>query len=137
MKHGTTAGYTFQSARDNPEGPIPPVDPVDLQSIWKMQRDVQACSPGKNIGISVELYKRACSPEANIGAVWFRASLVGMLEMLGMLKPWIHEGVVADAVFKVAATLPMNGMKVGVPCSTTGLPFDVQEFMSQVTASTD
>jgi hypothetical protein len=63
----------------------------------------------------------------------FRASLSGMLHILGMLRPWIHEGVVDDAIFKVAATFPMNGMAVGVP--RQGLPFDVQEFISQVAVS--
>ena len=35
--------------------------------------------------------------------------------MFGVLEPWIHEGVVADAVFKVASVLPMKGMLIGVP----------------------
>ena len=59
--------------------------------------------------------------------------MLGVLQMLGMLAPWIHEGVVADAVFNVAATFPMDGMKIGVP--RQGFPFDVQEFLSQVVAS--
>ena len=123
----------FNPLGDNPEGPIPPADPADLRSVWKMQREVQASSPGKNVVISVEMYERVCSLGANIGAVWFRTSLIGVLEMLGMLKPWINEGVVADAVFQVAATFSVNGMAIGVP--REGLPFDVQEFISQVAAS--
>lgn len=118
---------------DNPEGPVAPVDPADLRSVWEMQREVKARRPGAHFIISDEMYKRACSPGADIGAVWFRASIIGMLDMLGMLKPWINEGVVADAVFKVAATFPMNGMATGIP--RQGLPFDVQEFISQVAAS--
>ena len=123
----------FNPLGDNPEGPVSPVDPEDLRSAWEMQREVQARRPGEHVGISDEMYKRACSPGANVGAVWFRASLIGALDMLGMLKPWINEGVVADAVFKVAATFPMNGVPIGVP--RQGLPFDVQEFISQVAAS--
>lgn len=98
-----------------------------------MQREVQARSPGEGVLIGDEMYKRACSPGADVGAVWFRASIIGILDMLGMLRPWIHEGAVADAVFKVAATFPMNGMVIGVP--RQGFPFDVEEFFSQVTAS--
>ena len=123
----------FNPLGDNPEGPIPPVDPADLRSVWEMLREVQARRPGEHIIIGDEIYKRACSPGANVEAVWFRSSLIGMLDMLGMLRPWIHEGVVADAVFKVAATFPVNGMAIGVP--RQGLPFDVQEFISQVAAS--
>jgi len=76
----------------------------------------------------------ACS--LNEDFLRFRASLLGMLKMFGVFEPWIHEGVVADAVFKVAAVFPMKGMKgmlIGVP--QEGLPFDVQEFMSQVAKS--
>jgi len=116
-----------------PEGPIPPVDPADLRSVWQMQREFQARVPGERIGIGGEFYKRACSPGANVRAVWFRTAMLGVLQMLGMLAPWIHEGVVADAVFNVAATFPMDGMKIGVP--RQGFPFDVQEFLSQVVAS--
>jgi hypothetical protein len=122
----------FHPLGDNPEEPIPPVDPADLRSVWEMQREVQARTAAQHTAISAEIYKGACSPGANVGAVWFRASLIGMLEMLGVLRPWIHEGVVADAVFKVAATFPMNGMAIGVP--RQGLPFDVQELISQIAA---
>src|SRR5215467_1280391 len=104
------------------EGLIPSVDPADLRSVCEMQREVQARRPGQQTNISFEFYKRACSPGANFSAVWFRASLVGMLEMLGMLAPWIHEGVIADAVFQVAATFPMKGMAIGAP--RQGFPFD-------------
>jgi hypothetical protein len=98
-----------------------------------MQRELQARTPGQSTAISVELYKRACSPGANVGAVWFRASLVGLLERLGMLAPWMQEGVISDAVFKVAASFPMKGMPIGV--LREGLPFDVQEFLAQVAKS--
>jgi hypothetical protein len=118
---------------ESPEGLIPAVDPSDVRSVWEMQREVQARAPGGNAAISAEFYKRACSPGANVGAVWFRASLIGMLEKFGMLAPWIQEGVIADAVFQVAASFPMKGMAIGVP--QQGLPFDVQEFLSQVAKS--
>lgn len=115
----------FNPLGDNPEGPIPPVDPADLRSVWEMQRELQAHSPGGGgVILDVEMYKSACSPGADVGSVWFRTSLIGML------RPWIREGAVDDAVFKVAATFPMNGMAVGVP--RQGLPFDVQEFLRQI-----
>jgi len=112
------------------EGLIPSVEPADLRSVWEMQHEVLARTPGQHTAIRAESYNRACSAGANVGAVWFRASLLGMLEMFGILAPWIHEGVPADAVFKVAATFPMQGMKIGVP--REGFPFDVQEFLSQI-----
>lgn len=118
---------------ETPEGFIAAVDPADLRSVWEMQRESQARIPGQHTAISAEFYNRACSPGANVGAVWFRASMLGMLEMLGILAPWIHESVLADAVFKVAATFPMKGMAIGV--QRQGLPFDVQEFLSLIAES--
>jgi len=59
--------------------------------------------------------------------------MLGMLEMLGMLAPWIKEGVIADAVFQLTATFPMKGMATGTP--RQGLPFDPQQFLSQVAKS--
>ena len=74
---------------DKPEGPILPVDPADLRSRWEMQRElqrrVQARRPGGPFIIADEMYKRACSPGAYVGAVWYRISQIGLLQMLGML----------------------------------------------------
>lgn len=81
----------------------------------------------------LECQYAAVASSLNEDFLWFRASLLGMLKMFGVLEPWIHEGVVADAVFKVAGVFPMKGMLIGVP--QEGLPFDVQEFMSQVAKS--
>ena len=41
----------FNPLGDNPEGPVPPVDPADLRSVWKMQRKVLARSPGNGVVI--------------------------------------------------------------------------------------
>src|SRR5215467_8771090 len=46
------------------EGLIPAVDPVDLRSVWEMQREVQARRSGQHTAINAEFYKRACSPGA-------------------------------------------------------------------------
>jgi hypothetical protein len=59
--------------------------------------------------------------------------MIGLLHMLGMLAPWVHEGVPAAAVFTVGATFTMNGVPIGV--SRQELPFEVQEFIAQVAAS--
>jgi hypothetical protein len=94
----------FNPLGDNPEGPIPPVDPADLRRVWEMQhelrREDQVGSPGEHVAIGVEMYKRSSSPGANVGAVWYRLSMVHVLNMLGMLAPWIHDGVPTDSVFK-------------------------------------
>ena len=66
---------------------------ADLRGVKEMQRELRA--HGQNTSFSVELYKRACSPGANVGAVWFMVSILKMMGMFGMLGPWIR--VLADA----------------------------------------
>ena len=65
-------------------------------------------------------------------AVWYRASMLGVLQMLSEspLTPWTHEDEFDDLVFQVAATFPTKKMQVGVV--QEGPPFDVQEFLKQV-----
>jgi len=65
-------------------------------------------------------------------AVWFRASLLAPLRAFpeSPLSPWIHDGELDDAVLQVAATFPMNKMQPSVV--QAGLPFDLQEFLSQI-----
>jgi hypothetical protein len=74
-------------------------------------RDLQARALGGQIGsLSSRLYESACSPGANVVAVWYRASILGVLQTLpeNPLKPWSHEGELDDAVFQIAATFPLK-----------------------------
>jgi hypothetical protein len=111
------------------DGPIPIVDPADLKSVWAMQEDVTATHPGQQIGIASSLYERACTTGANVQAVFFRVSMLRVLKMMtesdGLILPWLHDGKPEDALFKVLAAMPMNGLPPG---GRQGLPFDVEEF---------
>jgi hypothetical protein len=106
------------------------VDPADLSAVLKFMREVQARHKGQCGSIDARVYERLCSPGANVGAVWFRASMLGMLDMV--MPGWM-ENADTDKVTKVAATFPMKNMKVGVVHD--GPPFDLQEFLKQVAAS--
>jgi hypothetical protein len=100
-------------------------------------RNVKA---GQSVGIDSRAYENACSPGADVDAVCYRASMLGLLEMLPQmspqmfsespLTPWMHDGELDDAVFQVAATFPMKNMEVGVVHD--GPQFDVEEFLKQI-----
>jgi hypothetical protein len=111
-------------------GSVPPVDPADLRSVWTMQSEIQALHPGQQIAIPADAYQRACRPEADVRAVFERASLLGLLQIAGMLSPLLRDGIPDDAVFDVAATIPMSRMQRGVVYNKP--PFDVDEFIKQV-----
>jgi hypothetical protein len=122
------------------KGDVPAVAPADLKAVRAMTRDVQVATRGQAGMMDIELYRRACSPGADVGAVWYRASMLGLLQMLPQvspemfpespLTPWMHDGELDDAVIQVAATFPMKNMGVGVV--NEGLPFDVEEFVKQI-----
>ncbi len=113
------------------------VNPNDLRNVWTMMRDLQAhAQAGQSGSISSGLYESACSPGANVVAVWYRASILGVLQMLpgNPLTPWSHEGELDDEVFQIAARFPMKKLPVGLV--KNGLPFDVQELVKQIGART-
>jgi hypothetical protein len=60
--------------------------------------------------------------------------MVAMLQMIpeSPLAQWTHDGELDDAVFQVAATIPMEKMRAGVV--REGMPFDMDEFLRQVAA---
>ena len=117
-------------------GPVPEVDPADLKSLWNMQSEAQARhdKPGA-IALSFSLCQSACSPGANVAAVWYRSSMLAVLQHLsdagGPALPGIQEGKPSDAFFKALAIVPMTGMQPGAP-PRKGFPFDLQELVSLI-----
>ncbi|HKV79349.1 MAG TPA: hypothetical protein VJP02_14470 [Candidatus Sulfotelmatobacter sp.] len=89
--------------------PIPPVDEHDLKALHELcvERAKRYC--GKDGVISIEMTARACSPAANLPAVWLRHTQLRSLYRQGLLAGWQHGTALDDAVFQVASAIPMNG----------------------------
>lgn len=89
--------------------PIPPVDEHDLKALHELcvERAKRYC--GKDGVISIEMTARACSPMANLPAVWLRHTQLRSLYRQGLLTEWQHGTALDDAVFRVASAIPMNG----------------------------
>jgi len=89
---------------------IPPVDAHDLKSLHELcvERAKRYC--GKDGVVTVESMVRACSPAANLPAVWLRHSQLRALYRHGLLSDWQHGTALDDAVFHLAATIPMKGV---------------------------
>lgn len=80
-----------------------------------MQREIQALHPGQQIAIPADAYQRACGAEADVRALYERVSHLWILQEAGVLASWQRDGGVPDdAVFHVAATIPMSRMQTGV-----------------------
>jgi hypothetical protein len=117
---------------------VPPVDPADVKNVWLMQEDVLAAyppQPEQQPTLSISLYERACSPGANVYAVFLRVSILRVLQMLngrhGVSLPRLHDGVPDDAVFRATAAIPMSNPPRG--STTRGeFPFDLEELGRQI-----
>ncbi len=113
---------------------VPAVDHGNFKNVWATQNDFLARNPGQENAIRIDLYKHACSPGADVGAVLSRLSMLGMLQKVaeaGHFRfPWIHYGKAEEVVFKIVATTPMVKLKSGV--KQEGFPFDVEELIRQI-----
>lgn len=91
---------------------IPPVGEHDLKSLHELciERAKRYC--GKDGVISIEMTARACSPGANLPAVWLRHTQLRSLYREDLLTEWQHGTTLDDVVFRVAATIPMTGTRL-------------------------
>jgi hypothetical protein len=113
-----------------PAESVSEVDPDDLKAIWQIGEELQANhSATKAVGVKV--MKQACKPGAHIEATWYRSSVIWMLTQVAQqqLAPWLRDRKVADPVFGVMASIPMEWVASEV---THGLPFNVEEFLRRL-----
>lgn len=91
---------------------IPAVDENDLKALHELavERAKRYC--GKDGVISIELTARACGPNANVPAVWLRHTQLRSIFREGRLAEWQRGTMLDQAVFRVAATMPMKGTRL-------------------------
>jgi hypothetical protein len=116
----------------HPGEPVPTVSVADFKSVWAIYQDIESRHPRGTVGVDISIIEPACSLGADIRAVTYRCGMLQILEMSrgDLLTPWRQSGQFHEAVFKVAATIPMKWMEIGVP--QAGLPFDVDAFFLAV-----
>jgi hypothetical protein len=108
------------------------VKAADLKSAWAVAQEVQSYRPGEHVAIGIDAIERVCSSGADISAVTYRSTMLGMLLVLAgdRLAPWRDGALFHQVVFTVAARIPMTWMDVGVP--QQGLPFDPDLFFQEL-----
>jgi len=91
---------------------VPPVADHDLKSLHELcvERAKRYC--GKDGVVTLDLMTRACSPNANLPAVWLRHSELRTLYRHGLLAQWQHGTALDDVVFRLAANIPMTGVSL-------------------------
>ncbi len=91
---------------------IPPVDEHDLKCLHELCVQRAKRYVGKDGAVSLELMSRACNPAANLPAVWLRHTQLRALFRQGLLANWQHGSELDDAVFRLAANFPIDGMEL-------------------------
>ena|SRR5579871_883651 len=91
---------------------IPPVDEHDLKCLHELCVQRAKRYVGKDGAVSIESMTRACSPAANLPAVWLRHTQLRTLFRQGLLAEWQHGSELDDSVFRLAAKIPMDGIQL-------------------------
>ena len=89
---------------------IPPVGEEDLKCLHQACVDMTRRYCGKDGVVSLDSMARACGRDANLPAVWLRHAQLQLLVRQGLLTEWQRGTALDDAVYRVAATIPMNGV---------------------------
>src|SRR5215469_18421798 len=112
----------------SPGEPVPEVDPEDLKVLWREQQGLQARHPGKLGAMGFDVMKAICTPGANVGAVWYRSSMLWLLSQIARERfaAFTKDGQPTDAAFRAAAKVPVEWMGEGIKQQA---PFDVDKFL--------
>ena len=94
------------------EQPVPAVRADDVRRVWSFVASEQArdtrVQGGTTRSVSLKLLAGLCDANANVLAVWFRATLVDVLLQQGRLDRWREGNSLRDRVFEVAASFPLR-----------------------------
>src|SRR6266849_790719 len=87
--------------------PVPKVHPSDMKALWTLGEDTKKRHPEGGVAIGVNLMEASCKPGANVMAISYRASWIGMLQHLDkeVMDPLMRDKL--DAVLMAASEIPM------------------------------
>jgi hypothetical protein len=91
---------------------IPPVDEHDLKCLHELCVQRAKRYVGKDGAVSIESMTRACSPTANLPAVWLRHTQLRALYRQGLLADWQRGSDLDEAVFRLAANISIHGTQL-------------------------
>src|ERR1051326_6253949 len=99
--------------------PLPPVNAEDLKRVWRL---IQQCAIDRpdaggaqgGTSIALRLIAQQCEAEADVLAVFFRASILQHLSQKGLLDKWRDGNEFGDSVFQAGATCPMEMGDLGL-----------------------
>jgi hypothetical protein len=119
----TESGWTGRAGE-----PVPVVDPVDIQLVWKAQQELEKRFPRSEFGlVAVAGGKSPCSEGADVAAVGYRTAFLNlMIPYSPEIAAHVKDGQLGESLCRAIAEIPMEwiGEK-----GREGLPFDEKEFI--------
>jgi hypothetical protein len=112
---------------------VPQVDPADIKAMLNVGQEVARSHFGQNVPIGKNVFAQYCSKGADIEAVWYRTTYLGiMVARYGPfgIDPWIKEGQPDEMLIRTMAEIPMKWTEVGVP--RQGVPFDWEDLVRRL-----
>jgi hypothetical protein len=110
-----SAPAEIQAMFGAPGEPVPTVRVKDIRAAWKVSRDAAARRPGGITAIDIRFIERACSPGADVRAVWWRGVRFKMFDML-LLRNLLSGSVarpLREIAFVIFARVPMKWWALG------------------------
>jgi hypothetical protein len=89
---------------------VPTVAGGDLKRLHEFCVEMSKHYCGKDGVVTLDTMARVCTPGANLPAVWLRHIELRSLWRHGLLDKWHHGTSLDDAVFRIAATIPISGL---------------------------
>lgn len=110
---------------------VPSVNASEVRSVWELFEKNRSRFPVQQFAVGLGAIQRVCSPDADVSAVVYRFAMLQVFDLLRVdaLALWRGEGMYRDAIFKVAATIPLKGSGMRVP-QPRSLNFD--DFLLEV-----
>jgi hypothetical protein len=119
--------------------PIPPADPEDIRRTWEYDRTHSLV--GANSCQWRHARRAVCSADADVDDVSHRCAMIETLTQYSdgqHLAPWKHGDKLNDAVFRIAATFPLQYLhyeEYKIPGDYLW-EFDVNAFIQQLVEET-
>jgi hypothetical protein len=90
-------------------GPVPVVRADDLKRVWSFLAETARDSKGQGVttGVDIKLLAGLCDKDADVLAVWFRATLITALLKQRRLDRWREGDSLRARVFELAASFPL------------------------------
>jgi hypothetical protein len=117
-----------------PTDSVPTVNPNDIKNLVEMRGELLKQYGDTPTILGRDIFARACSPNSDAMAAWYRTSILALL-LRGALLPSDLSDEAKSVVFELVAKFPMKQIEIGKVFH--GLPTEFQELATKIKQQLD